>query len=56
MCVCAWSLTGSCDGGAGVGVLRAGGGALSVTVLFIGRHACVTLQGLALAHGTRENT
>ena len=55
-CVCVCSLTGSCDGGAGVGVLRAGGGALTVTVLFIGRHTCVTLQRLALADGTRQNT
>lgn len=49
-------LTGSCDGGAGVSVLRAGGGALSVAVVLIGRHACVTFEGVALTDRARETT
>lgn len=40
---------GSCDGGAGIGVLGAGGGALSVAVVLIGRHTCVTFEGVAVA-------
>lgn len=40
------SLTGSRDGGTGVGVLGAGSGALSVAVVFIGCHTRVTLEGV----------
>lgn len=44
---------GSRDGGAGVGILRTGGGALSVAVLLIRRHARVTFEGVAVA-GQRD--
>lgn len=37
VCVCVLTL--SCDGGAGVGELRAGGGALFDTITLIGRYA-----------------
>lgn len=47
-------LTGSRDGGAGVSILRAGRGALSVAVVLIGRHACVTFEGAALTDRTKE--
>lgn len=47
---------GSCDGGAGVSVLRAGGGALSITVVIIGRHARVTFEGVAFTDRTGEST
>lgn len=43
----------SCDGGAGVGVLRTRGGSLSVAVVVIGRHACVTFESMAVA-GQRD--
>lgn len=38
---CVWS----CDGGAGISVLRARVGALFVALVLIGGHARVTLQG-----------
>lgn len=49
-------LTGSYDGGAGVSVLRAGGGALPVAFVLIGCHARVTFKGTALTDRTTEQT
>lgn len=48
-------LTGSYDGGAGVSILRARGGALPVAVVLIGCHACVTFKGIALTERTIEH-
>lgn len=49
-------LTGSYDGGAGVSILRARGGALPVAVVLIGCHAGVTFKGKALTDRATEHT
>lgn len=49
-------LTGAFDGGAGVGVLGAGLGALLVALVLIGRHARVAFEGVGFADRTREST
>lgn len=55
MYVCECLLTGPCDGGAGISVLRTGGGALTVAVFLIGRHACVTFESMAFTDRTGES-
>lgn len=42
------------DGGAGISVLRTGGGALTVAVVLIGRHACVTFESMTVAGQRNE--
>lgn len=47
VCARLHNCVGPCDGGAGISVLRTGGGALTVAVFLIGRHACVTFESMA---------
>lgn len=55
VCVCVRLLTRPSDGGAGISILGAGGGALTIAVLLIGRHTCVTFESMAFTDRTGES-